>query len=210
MASPADARFERLFRALGATGEPAAAWAELAARYSEDSRAYHTLEHVRDCLALFDLVRAHAADPLAVEAALWFHDVVYDAKAKDNEERSAALMRGLLAGAEAARLDAIERLVLATKHAAAPDAGDAALVVDVDLAILGAEPGRFERYEAAVRQEYAHLTDEQFREGRAHFLERFLARAPLFATVVVRERLEARARENLGRSLERLRLGGAS
>ncbi|HEY3452721.1 MAG TPA: hypothetical protein VGK67_40625 [Myxococcales bacterium] len=206
MPATADPRFERLWRDLGARGEAAAAFADLEARYREPARAYHTLEHVRDCLALLDSVRALAADPVAVEAALWFHDAVYDARAKDNEERSAALAREALgrAGVGEPRLARIERLVLETKHSAAPAAGDAALVVDLDLSILAAERERFERYEAGIRKEYGHLPDEAYRSGRAEFLKRFLAREHLFATEAMRERFEGRARTNLERSLQSL------
>lgn len=198
-----DPRFAALWRELGAQGDPSAAWGDLEARYGEPSRGYHTLEHVRECLELWDSVRAQAQDPLAVEAALFFHDAVYDARAKDSEERSAALAREALgrAGVAQARLDRIEELILATRHAAAPKAGDEALVVDLDLAILGAERERFDRYEAGVRKEYAHLSDETFHRGRAQFLERLLARERLFATEALRERFEAKARANLERSL---------
>ncbi len=208
MARRADPRFEKLWQDLGARGDPAQAFAELEARYAEPSRAYHTLQHVRDCLAALDSARALAADPAAVEAALWFHDAVYDARSRDSEERSAALMRQVLGGAGVPeeRLARIERLILATKHASAPApaAGDEALVVDIDLSILGAERERFEEYEAGVRREYAHLPDEVFRRGRADFLRRLLAREHLFATEEMRRRLEGRARTNLEHSLMHL------
>jgi pantetheine-phosphate adenylyltransferase len=89
MARRADPRFEKLWQDLGARGDPAQAFAELEARYAEPSRAYHTLQHVRDCLAALYSARALAADPAAVEAALWFHDAVYDARSRDSEDAAA-------------------------------------------------------------------------------------------------------------------------
>jgi predicted metal-dependent HD superfamily phosphohydrolase len=203
VASP-DPDFLRVWAALGARGDPAEVFGELAARYALPARAYHTLEHVRDCLREFELVRHLAMDPEAVEAALWFHDAVYDPRGKENEALSATLMRQTLAGVAEARLSAIEEAILATRHAAPPPAGDPALVVDLDLAVLGEEPARFDRYEALIRREYSFVPDLLFRRKRAAVLASFLARPALYTTPQLRERFEARARENLARSLRRL------
>lgn len=64
-------------------------WKELLAAYSDAARAYHNLNHIADCLALFDEHRHLATNPVSMEFAIWFHDVVYDTHASDNEERSA-------------------------------------------------------------------------------------------------------------------------
>ncbi|MEK7584456.1 MAG: hypothetical protein AAB490_04370, partial [Patescibacteria group bacterium] len=70
------------------------AWHELKHSYAEPHRAYHTLVHVRSCLDMLDDIRHHCIDPVAVEGALWFHDVIYteprpDDYDSENEERSA-------------------------------------------------------------------------------------------------------------------------
>ena len=62
---------------------------QLIAAYTAPERHYHDLRHVAECLREFDSVRHLAANPQAVEAAIWFHDVVYDGHRQDNEERSA-------------------------------------------------------------------------------------------------------------------------
>ena len=180
---------------------------ELALAYAEAQRAYHTLEHIHDCLAQFDGASVLAEHPIEVEAALWLHDVVYDPRAADNEERSAewaenALTRGGVLDAAIAR---IRGLILATKHRAVPHGQDAALLLDIDLSILGREPASFQRYESQIRQEYSHVPEAAFREGRARILEAFLVRETIYQTALFRERYEARARENLSRSIGRLR-----
>ena len=58
---------------------------ELSALYSAPSRHYHGMDHIRALLDLARQYRVEMADPEAVEAAIWFHDVVYDSRAKDNE-----------------------------------------------------------------------------------------------------------------------------
>lgn len=81
---------------------------------------------------------------------MWFHDVVYDTHARDNEERSAVLARRVSqdGGLPAVFGDAAYALILRTKHDAAPADGDAAIMVDVDLAILGRPAAEFLEYEA--------------------------------------------------------------
>ena len=49
---------------------------DLLARWSEPHRRYHDIEHLRDVLDAVDLLDAHAADPMAVRLAAWFHDAV--------------------------------------------------------------------------------------------------------------------------------------
>ena len=177
-------------------------------RYAEPHRAYHVLAHIERCLDELDEARHLASDADAVEAALWFHDAVYETDRRDNEERSARLAEEALAraGVEAARRARIADLVMATRHdAPAQETGaraiDERLIADIDLAILGADVPEFERYEAAIRDEYAAVPPEMFRAGRAAILRRFLNRRAIYSTDEFRNRYEARARMNLARSV---------
>ena len=137
--------------------------------------------------------------------ALWFHDAIYQPKRNDNEDKSADWGAEVLAraGAPASVVDRFRGLVLATRHEAQPQSADARLLVDIDLSILGAEPARFDEYEAQVRKEYAHVPDLFFRMGRAKILKHFLARPAIYSTASFRDRFEARARTNLQRSLSK-------
>jgi len=173
--------------------------AELLARHAEPHRAYHTQQHLAECLALFDEFRVLAERPAEVEIALWFHDAIYDVYRHDNEVASADWARTALLDASAAG-DVAERiaaLVLATRHSAAPATPDEQLLVDIDLAILGAAPARFAEYEAQIRVEYAHVPPAVFFEKRGAILAGFLARPVLYGTPALRARLEATARANL-------------
>jgi predicted metal-dependent HD superfamily phosphohydrolase len=105
------------------------------------------------------------------------------------------------AGAAPASVDRVRALVLATRHDALPADADAALLVDVDLAILGAAPARFAEYEGQVRAEYAHVPPALFARKRGEILRAFAARPAIYATPALRDELEAAARANLARAI---------
>jgi predicted metal-dependent HD superfamily phosphohydrolase len=108
-------------------------------------------------------------------------------------------------GVEAASAERIHDLIMSTRHATTPVGQDAQLMVDTDLAILGAESARFVEYEQQVRQEYAWVAENVFREKRAIILKGFLERPFIFSTDLFRVRYESQARENIRQSLEALR-----
>lgn len=189
----------------------AALKAELSGLYAQPGRHYHGLSHIEALLALLDRHRALFHDPQAAEAAIWFHDAIYDSRRGDNEARSAALAAERLAGRTAAgRVARIVAMIEATATHALPDMadgdalGDAALFLDMDLAVLGASPEAFAGYEAAVRREYGWVDGPAWARGRAAVLEKFLARPRIFHTETFGRRYEAQARLNLARSLAAL------
>ena len=193
---------------LGASGDPDAVFDGIADRYGEAHRAYHTLDHIAFCLKVFDACRHLAVDPDAVEAAIWFHDTVHDPDAHDNERRSADLARGTLG--ELLRVDPsivrkTERLIMATAHGPLPDDPDAALLADIDLTVLGGTKAEFDEYELAVRKEYAHVSDADYRGGRLAVLNLFFSREHVYATKHFRTRYGGQARSNLRRAILRLR-----
>ena len=141
-----------------------------------------------------------------LEIALWFHDAVYEPRRSDNEQRSADWARRELrrAGATVAQQDRIGALVTVTAHDGEPQTDDEALMSDIDLAILGSGPARFEEYEQQVRSEYQHLPLQLYRAGRRKLLGDFLARPRIYLTADFFEQREEAARRNLQRSVERL------
>lgn len=198
-----EASWSRTWRGLQADGDGHAVRDAVLARYAETHRHYHTLQHLAECLDLFDTLRDAPDRPAEVEMALWFHDAVYDLGAPDNEARSAAWARealGTAGVAEGARAR-IDDLVMATCHAAPPRTRDAQVLVDIDLAILGAEEERFAEYERQIRAEYAHVPALLFGPRRRALLQSFLDRASIYATPALHRRLEARARANLARAI---------
>ncbi len=201
-------RFVAAARRLGAVDDPAPLADALLAAWSEPSRRYHDVAHLEDCLAQLDDSAAEATERGLIEAAIWFHDAVYDPLASDNEARSAAWARRALGGlgVPAATVGEIARLVLLTRHAEPPAGTDrrGALLCDIDLSILGRGRDAFERYDRNIRAEYAAVPEPAYRTGRRRVLAALLARRPLYLTERFRDRYEAAARGNLVRLLTRL------
>jgi predicted metal-dependent HD superfamily phosphohydrolase len=179
---------------------------EVVARYAEAQRRYHTPRHLEECFDVLDAVRGEAERPAEVELALWFHDAVYDTRRHDNERRSAEWARSVAdhAGLGTQVGERVAALIMATRHDATPVGADSGVLVDVDLSILGAEALRFDEYERDVRAEYDWVPEAVFRRERRKILEQILGRERIYSTQRMRESHEARARENLRRSLATL------
>ena len=199
-------RWRATWRGLGVHAADESLYMELIARYSESHRAYHTTQHLDECFARLDEARHTAEHIWEVELALWFHDAVYAVRNSDNEEQSALWARDVAKQAAVSDIAAgrVHALILSTKHDAAPSTSDAALLVDVDLAILGAAVDRFDEYERQVREEYSWVPGFLFRRKRREILQGFLARPHVFSTEHFRHAYETQARANLARSIEQL------
>lgn len=198
--------WNRRWMDLGASEVPTQVHAELLCRYSEAHRAYHTLQHLRECLTLRSELAVPCTAPAEIDIALWFHDAIYEPARGDNELRSAQWQDEVAA---AAGLDQdvrrrLQGLVMVTRHTAAPTTPDEALLVDIDLSILGATAGRFAEYERQVRQEYRLVPEWLYRRKRREILAGFLGRDAIYSTDECRRRFEARARLNLQGSIAAL------
>ena len=198
--------WQRLGVARDADNALADTYAALIARYAESHRHYHTTQHIGECLAHFDTSRDTCEHASEVELALWFHDAIYEPRAKDNEAQSAAWALRVMgdAGIASDERERVRALIMKTCHDALPETVDEQVLVDIDLAILGAEPARFDEYERQVRAEYGWVPQFLFNRTRRKILEAFLARPVLYATAHFNGLLEKKARENLARSLTAL------
>jgi predicted metal-dependent HD superfamily phosphohydrolase len=181
----------------------------LVAAYSAPERHYHNLEHLAEMLRVIDRLSATVEEPHALSLAVWFHDAVYDSRAKDNERRSGELAVDLLGpiGVPASTIERIVSMIWATAHtadAAPPAQRDTRVLLDADLAILGASEERYARYAADIRKEYAWVPEPDYRAGRAAVLKRFLAAPRIYHTQILFEEGETRARANMQTELAQL------
>ena len=212
-------------------------WFDLVAAYGADGRFYHNLTHVQHALHIAvqlqevaQLEKANAeaqsrrekreknlprnlrkfaksVDIIAVQLAIWFHDVVYDPRRSDNEAQSAAYAERVLRllGVPDEMLAKVSNLILATKgHEAPTPNANVFVILDADLAILSAPPDQYDAYAHAIRQEYSFVPDEAYRAGRTAVLQKFLARAPFYFTEWMREWGDTAVYQNLSRELAEL------
>jgi predicted metal-dependent HD superfamily phosphohydrolase len=187
-------------------------WAAVVAAWGEPHRRYHDLAHLAAVLGVVEGLLAAASDPDAVRLAAWYHDVVYDPRSSENEQRSAGRARAGLRGlVPDERIAEVERLVLLTAgHDAAPGDANGAVLCDADLAVLAAPPEAYAAYASAVRQEYGHLSDADFTAGRIAVLQRLLDLPALYRLPENAQRWTPTARANLAAELSLLRARAAS
>lgn len=193
-------------RLTASVGTPPEAIDGLLRRHRERHRHYHTAQHVQAVLSHLDLLDP-TADP-ALRLAGFYHDAVYDAQlppgSESNEERSAQLAQQELVGCDARLVTRVAALIRATDGHRLVSVEGAGEFLDADLSILGAAPQTYGRYAEQIRQEYANVTDADYRAGRTLVLREFSERDTLFFTPAAQSLWEADARRNLAWELQAL------
>ena len=199
------AGWDRVWSAVAPRGAGGEVFQSLVEKYTESHRAYHNLDHIRDCLDQLTSARSLLNRPDDVELAIWFHDAIYNTRQPDNETRSAEWAETVLRenGVPADVSHRIEELVMLTTHRSPQLTGDDALLCDIDLAILGSAAMRFDAYDAAIRLEYSWVPSDVFCRERGRVLGYFLARPRVYHSQFFHERLEEQARANLLRVMPR-------
>ena len=152
-------------------------------------------------LETVDGLASFARNLNAVKLAVWLHDVIYDSRASDNEARSAEYAEQLCEKLSIPEGRVVACLILKTKTHEAGDDPDAQVLLDADLAILGASESAYRTYADQIRQEYGWVPEPDFLMGRRQVLERFLARPRIFHVLV---HLEEPARRNIAGEISRL------
>jgi len=174
--------------------------------YQEPERHYHTLAHIEQCLGMFDQCKSLAREPDALELAVWFHDVIFEAGKPDNEKRSAQLYLQLSDGVhDASTRGLVDRLIMATLHDGSSLADhDAIYMVDIDLSSFGLSWEEFLQDSQNLRRENADLSDAEYYRKKANFQNFLLAKERFYLSDYFAERLETRARANLARYFDYL------
>lgn len=186
--------------------EGLALWAEISSAYRGEGRFYHDLSHLSFMLDRFQEMRTLFEDEQAVLAAIFYHDIVYDAQKRDNEERSAdlAVERLQQLGWAESRIERCRAHILATRSHEISADPDSNLLVDIDLGVL-AEPWEvYAAYAANIRKEYAVYPDNLYIPGRIQVLRHFLGMEQIYKSSAFRDEKEPQARINLQKELDAL------
>lgn len=192
-----------------------ALWQDIAMRYNETQRVYHSLQHIRQLFRQFEQVKHHLNELHIIALALFYHDVIYEPTCVDNELKSAEYavealssyltaeqcqyIYALIMMTASHQIDQIDELIEPDKYS------DAAYLLGMDLSILGASWSEYEQYAQAVRQEYAHISNVDYHVGRVKVLKKLLGHPTLYLTDYYHSRLEEQARENIKREIKILR-----
>jgi len=169
--------------------------------YSSPDRYYHNLAHIQQVLETIEKMRSHSQNFPALQFATWFHDIIYDPKAKDNEEKSAAYAAKVLTnlGIPFSTVVIVTKLILTTKsHQIPADSNmDSQIFLDADLSILGASQAKYQFYAMSIRKEYNWLSEPEYRTGRMQVLDKFSQRERIYYTQQMFDALELKARQNI-------------
>ncbi|WP_051130467.1 HD domain-containing protein [Arenimonas oryziterrae] len=184
----------------------------LLAAYATPIRAYHNFDHVHEVLGHYaeSAQRSAWRQPREVFLAVLFHDAIYQAGRRDNEERSAVLALEAIAehlpeaGIDGARVAELIRLTARHGRVGPDDVDeDARRFLDGDMAILGAAPAAFDAYHRGIASEYrGKLPGWLFEFNRRRFLKGLLAKERIFLSDAFHGRFDAPARVNLQRVLQ--------
>lgn len=170
--------------------------------YQENHRAYHTLQHLSECLAKLDWATANNGwkeNTHLAEIALWYHDAIYQPQAPDNEFKSAEWANRFLSqsGVASEICHYVYSLIMATCHLDIPTKPLHQLIVDIDLSILASEAKRFQEYEQQIRQEYHYVPWLLYQKKRIAILNHFLSLPNIYNTDLFQTEYEEKARENI-------------
>lgn len=178
---------------------------EIALLYGEPHRHYHTFDHIQACVRWWCQLKEYIVDPSNVLLAIFYHDVVYNVYQFTNEHRSVELfsLHAATMALSEDRIHQVSKMILATQYHVSEDL-DTQLLLDIDLAILGADQEVYDQFEKHIRTEYAWVSEKLYRRKRRDVLQAFLSRERIYQTCYMRTRLEMQARKNLLRTIHHM------
>ena len=181
-------------------------WLEIEKNYAGKKRHYHNLQHLENLVGELSGIKELIHDWDAVVLAIFYHDVIYKAHRKDNEDQSALLATKhlLQLNCNSYIIDRVNQLIMATKSHQLSDDADVNYFTDADLSILGKDWDIYHDYCSNVRKEYAIYPDMLYKPGRKKALQHFLSMERIFKTDHFYNKYETAARKNIERELSML------
>lgn len=187
---------------------------QLSTLYTQPHRHYHNMNHINDSLVelenvpsdLLKIRQYHFHDRTLIEAAIWYHDAVYNPYSKRNEIESAALLPAISFTSKPGTSfsELVRDIILATaKHTITQDGLPfaAQVMLDIDLAGFGKDWYVYSQNGDNIRKEYYNTQDTEFFQGRLKFLETINARESLYYTDYFRDKYHEKSKVNLAQDI---------
>jgi len=173
--------------------------------YNENHRHYHNLNHIS---SLFELIKSYNQPKTnyALNLAIFYHDIEYKILGKNNELHSAKQAFEFLSNQKADQKlkTKVYDLILATLHNEQPKNIDEAILMDIDIAILGSNSLQYEEYCSKIRKEYQLIPWIIYKKKRCSIMKMFLNKENIFHTPYFRNKFEATARRNIENEIKSL------
>ncbi|MGU3373753.1 HD domain-containing protein [Chryseobacterium sp. M5A1_1a] len=179
-------------------------WSEIEKKYSEKDRHYHNLLHLENMFKELEVVKNRISNFTTVSFSLFYHDIVYNATSKSNEEKSALFAETKLAELSLNKdhIKAVSAQIQTTKSHQKSEDEDTNYLLDADLSILGKDLKSYLAYTKMIRKEYSIYPDFLYKPGRKKVLQHFLELDNIFKTEYFKEKYEAQARENIATEIQ--------
>ncbi|WP_052248571.1 HD domain-containing protein [Chryseobacterium taiwanense] len=181
-------------------------WIEIEKNYSQKSRHYHNLDHLENMFSELDFIKNDISDYSNISFSVFYHDVIYDASSKSNEEKSAdfAKVRLQQLGFQEQDISQVYHQILATKTHQISEDKDLNYLLDADLSVLGKNWETYMNYTQKIRKEYSIYPDFLYKPGRKKVLKHFLAMENIFKTDYFMEKYEEQAKKNIQWEIDNL------
>ncbi len=174
-------------------------WSEIEKSYSQKGRHYHNLEHIESMFSVLDVIKERISNYTIISFSIFYHDVIYDASSKSNEEKSADVAKARLQEmhVNSSDISEIYHQILATKAHQNSESKDLNYLLDADLSVLGKDLETYIDYTQKIRKEYSIYPDLLYKPGRKKVLKHFLAMEKIFKTDDFQAKYEEQARRNI-------------
>jgi pantetheine-phosphate adenylyltransferase len=151
-------------------------------QWSQPERHYHNMDHLNDLISQINedygngVLNDVEREKLTLVAL--FHDLVYDPRRKDNEEKSAEIFYRFCSEQYNVDLVEVKQMILDTKsHQACTPLSQK--FIDYDMNICNRSFDDLLVWENGIREEYNMFSNEEYKNSRIFFLESVIDKYPM-------------------------------
>jgi pantetheine-phosphate adenylyltransferase len=152
----------------------------LLSMWNESHRSYHTQNHLLDLIGQINDHKSKLSEKQYEKLILCalFHDIVYDPKRGDNEEKSAEFFINSCQDKEDIDLLEVKQMILDTKtHEAQTELSQ--LFIEFDMKVVNSDYEKLLEWEKGIKDEFEPIYgEENYKFGRLKFLESLLDKYP--------------------------------